>query len=170
MATQRKTPFRNTTKSSIKTKHSSLLNTDLGNLNDSNLILKNDRLSIYNTIYIFLKFTCRISKKTKTYPVENKSNFSKPKIWLVQLKEGFWVFPAKAYSNRWSQTPNHDCKLVQNYKLFCSSNAFMIRSMIILTFIVCSNLSALRFKFKGGPHVIIYHSSLDLSLAEEKVC
>ena len=72
----------------LKPSISSLLNTDLGNLNDSNLILKNDRLSIYSTIYIVLKLTCHISKKTKTYPVENKSNFSKPKIWLVQLKEG----------------------------------------------------------------------------------
>ena len=134
------------------------------------MILKNDRLSIYSAIYIFLKLTCHISKKTKTYPAENKSSFSKPKIWLVPLKEGFWVFPAKAYSNRWSQTPNHHCKLVQNYELFCSSNVFMIRSMIFLTFIVCSNLSALRFKFKAGHYVIIYHLSLDLSLAEEKDC
>ena len=46
---------------------SSLLNTDLGNLNDLSLILWDDRLSMYNTIYIFLKFTCPIGKKTKTY-------------------------------------------------------------------------------------------------------
>ena len=46
---------------------SSLLNTDVGKLNDSSLILKNDRLSMYNTIYIFPKFTCIIGKKTKTY-------------------------------------------------------------------------------------------------------
>ena len=42
---------------------SSLLNTDLGYLNDSGLILYDDRLSMYNTIYIFLKFTCPIGKK-----------------------------------------------------------------------------------------------------------
>ena len=47
--------------------NSSLLNNDLGNSNDSMLILKNDRLSMYNTIYIFLKFKCPICKKTKTY-------------------------------------------------------------------------------------------------------
>ena len=47
--------------------NSSLLNIDLGNSNDSMLILKNDRLSMYNTIYIFLKFKCPICKKTKTY-------------------------------------------------------------------------------------------------------
>ena len=46
---------------------SSLLNTELGNLNDSNLILQDDLLSMYNTTYIFLKFTCPIGKKTKTY-------------------------------------------------------------------------------------------------------
>ena len=44
---------------------SSLLNTDVGKLNDSSLILKNDRLSMYNTIYIFPKFTCSIGEKTK---------------------------------------------------------------------------------------------------------
>ena len=48
--------------------NSSLLNIDLGNSNDSMLILKNDRLSMYNTIYIFLKFKCPICKKTKTFP------------------------------------------------------------------------------------------------------
>ena len=46
---------------------SSLLNTDLGYLNDWGLILYDDCLSMYNTIYIFLKFTCPIGKKkTKT--------------------------------------------------------------------------------------------------------
>ena len=47
---------------------SSLLNTALGNLNDLSLILRDDRLSMYNTIYIFLKLTCPIGKKTKTFP------------------------------------------------------------------------------------------------------
>ena len=46
---------------------SSLLNTDLDNLYDSNLMLKNDCLSMYNTIFIFLKFTCPIGKKAKRY-------------------------------------------------------------------------------------------------------
>ena len=46
---------------------SSLLNTDFGNGNDSSLIQKNDRLSMYNTIYTFLKFTAGTCKKTKTY-------------------------------------------------------------------------------------------------------
>ena len=46
---------------------SSLLKTDLGNVNDSSLILQDDRIPMYNTIYIFLKFTCPIGKKTKTY-------------------------------------------------------------------------------------------------------
>ena len=42
---------------------SSLRNADLGNLIDSSLILWNDGLSMYNTIYIFLKFTCPKSLK-----------------------------------------------------------------------------------------------------------
>ena len=44
---------------------SSLLNIDLGNLNDSSLILYDDCLSMYNTIYIFLKFTRPFGKKLK---------------------------------------------------------------------------------------------------------
>ena len=56
------------TKNSIKNMGiSSLLNIDLGNLNGLSLILQNDCLSMYNAIYIFLKFTCPIGKKTKTY-------------------------------------------------------------------------------------------------------
>ena len=55
---------------------SSLLNTDVGNLNDSSLILKNDRLYMYNTICSFSKFTCTIGKKTKTYlRIKTKSFF-----------------------------------------------------------------------------------------------
>ena len=46
---------------------SSLLNNDLDNLYDSSLMLKNDCLSMYNTIFIFLKFTCPIGKKAKRY-------------------------------------------------------------------------------------------------------
>ena len=40
------------------------------------------------------------------------------------------------------------------------NNAFMIRSMIILTVILYSNLSALGFKVKPGLQVIIYSLSL----------
>ena len=43
----------------------SLLNTDLDSLNEASLILKDDCFSMYNTNYIFLKFTCPICKKTK---------------------------------------------------------------------------------------------------------
>ena len=58
----------NNTKNSVKGMDiSSLLNIGLANLDDSSLILKDDRLFMYNTIYIFLKFTCPIGKKTKTY-------------------------------------------------------------------------------------------------------
>ena len=54
---------------------SSLLNTNLGNLIDSSLILQDDRLSLYNTFYVFLKFACRIGKKTKTYFLINIKAF-----------------------------------------------------------------------------------------------
>ena len=43
---------------------SSLLSTDLGNWDDLCLIWKNDRLSVYNTIYIFPNFTRDIGEKT----------------------------------------------------------------------------------------------------------
>ena len=54
---------------------SSLLNTDLGNLNDLSLTLWDDRLSMYNTIYIFLKLTYPIGKKTKTYFLMKRKAF-----------------------------------------------------------------------------------------------
>ena len=54
---------------------SSLLNTDLGNLNYSSLILKNDRFSMYNTIYIFLKFTSPICEKPKYILIKTKAFF-----------------------------------------------------------------------------------------------
>ena len=55
---------------------SSLLNTGLGNLNDSTVILQNDRLPMYNTIYIFLKFTGPTGKKNKNIFLDkNKSIF-----------------------------------------------------------------------------------------------
>ena len=67
---------------------SRLLNADLGNLNDTSLILYDNCLSMCNTIYIFLKFTCPIAKKTKTFFLIKTKTFifSKPKIRLVQLK------------------------------------------------------------------------------------
>ena len=53
--------LKDTIKSSIKiVDTSSLLNTNLVNLNDSDMILQDYRLSKYNTIYIFLKFTCSL--------------------------------------------------------------------------------------------------------------
>ena len=142
---------------------SSVLNTDLGNLNDSTLIFWNDCLSMYNTSYIFLKFTCPIGKKTKTYFLIKtiKAFFSKPKIWLVKLKEGFRVSSLKTHSNCWSQTPVHDWKSVRKYNYFLLfNNAFMIRSMIILTVTLSSNFSAFGFKFKTGLHVTVHYLSL----------
>ena len=47
--------LKDTTKNSIKAMDIySLLNTDLGNLNDLSLILQDNRLSMYDTIYISL--------------------------------------------------------------------------------------------------------------------
>ena len=80
----------------LKPSISSLLNTDLDNLNDSNLILKNDRLSIYSAIYIFLKLTCHISKKTKTYPAENKKQFFKTKDLACPAKRRLLSLPSKS--------------------------------------------------------------------------
>ena len=77
---------------------SSLLNTELGDLNDSSLILKDDRLSMYYTIYIFLKFTCLTGKKN-IFPDKNKSIFPKPKVLVVQLQKGFRDSSVKTYSN-----------------------------------------------------------------------
>ena len=54
---------------------SSLLNIDLGNLNNSSLILKNDLLSMYNTIYIFLKYTSPLAKKLKHFLIKAKAFF-----------------------------------------------------------------------------------------------
>ena len=65
--------WKDNTKNSIKTIDiSSLLNTDLGNLKDSSLILLDDRLSMYHTIYIFLKFTSQQTHQ-RWYLVENVS-------------------------------------------------------------------------------------------------
>ena len=55
---------------------SRLINTDVGNLNESSSILWDDYLSMYNTIHIFLKFTCSVGKKIwKIFPEKNKSIF-----------------------------------------------------------------------------------------------
>ena len=40
------------------------------------------------------------------------------------------------------------------------NNAFKICSIIILTSILCLNLSALDFKFKTGLHIIIFYQLL----------
>ena len=61
-----------------------MLNTELGSLNDSSLILKNDRYPMYNAIYVFLIFTCPICKKTKTYILLKTKAFG-----LAQLKKAF---------------------------------------------------------------------------------
>ena len=56
--------LKDSTKNSIKAMDiSSLLNTDLGNLNDSSLILKDDCPSMCNANYIFLKFHAPFFKK-----------------------------------------------------------------------------------------------------------
>ena len=94
---------------------------------------------MYNTIYIFLKFVYLLVKKLRHIPDKNKSIFSKPKVRLGQLTEGFRVSSVKTYSNWWSQTPDHDCRLVRNYIL------------LSVTF---------GFKFKTGLHVTIYYLSL----------
>ena len=45
---------------------------------------------MYNTIYIFPRFTCSIGEKLKDkFSDKNKNIFPKTKILLVQLKEGF---------------------------------------------------------------------------------
>ena len=100
---------------------SSLLNTDLRNLNDKSLTLENDRLSMYNIIYIFLKFTCPIYVKTKTYILmKTKAFFQNQRFGkLKEAKRRYSGSSVKIYSNWWSQTPNHDYKLVRNYKLIC---------------------------------------------------
>ena len=57
---------------------SSLLKTDLDILNESSFISKNNRLSMYNTIYIFQNWHAPSVKQLyKTYiPDKNKSVFS----------------------------------------------------------------------------------------------
>ena len=53
-----------------------MLNTDLSNLNESSFTLQDDRLSMYNTIYIFLRFTSPIGKKTKAdFPIKTEVFF-----------------------------------------------------------------------------------------------
>ena len=74
---------------------SNLLNTDFGNLNDSNLIFLDDCLSMYDTLYIFLKSIFPICKKTNHVSWYKQNIFSKPNISLVQLEEGFRVSSVK---------------------------------------------------------------------------
>ena len=94
--------LKNTTKNSIKIADiSRLLNTELGNLNDSSLILSNDRLSMYNTIYIFLKFACPICKTIEL------------SFHLVQLKEGIRVSSVK---NTKTGDPRHQTMTVNSFE------------------------------------------------------
>ena len=116
---------------------------------------------MYNTVsYIFLKFACPICKKAKTFPDKNKSIFSKPNIWLVQLKEGFWVSSVQTYLNWWSQNPTMTVNYFKKNIILLFNYAFMIRSMITLITILFPNFSMLGFKFKTGLHDTIYHLSL----------
>ena len=110
------------------------------------------------SIYIFLNFTYPIDKKNwDIFPGKNKSIFSKPKTWLVQLNDGFRVSSVKH-----TQTGDlrHHTMTVNSFDYLLFNNVFMIRSMIILTAILSSKLSAFSFKFKTGFHVKVYHLSL----------
>ena len=79
---------------------SSLVNTDLGNLNDSSLILKKYRLSMYSTIYTFLKFTSPIDKKKLThFLIKAKAFFQSQGLTSSAKKKDFWVSSVKAYLN-----------------------------------------------------------------------
>ena len=128
---------------------SSLLNTDLGNLNDTNFIWKNDRLSLYDTIDIFLKSTCPICQKTKAYFLIKQKHFFKTKDLARPVKRRL-----SGLLSRNTQTGDlrHQTVTVNWFETinYFALHAFMIRSMIILTFILCSNFSALSFKFKEG--------------------
>ena len=67
--------LKDNTKHSIKImENSSLVHTDLANLNDSSLIFKNDRLSMYITIYVILKFTGSFDIKFKTNFLIKRAN------------------------------------------------------------------------------------------------
>ena len=83
--------LKDTTKNPIKTMDiSSLLNTDLCTLNGSNLILQDDRFSMYNTIYIFLKITCPIGKKTEAYMlIKTKAFFQNQRFGQSNKKKAF---------------------------------------------------------------------------------
>ena len=63
------------------TKISSLLNDDFGNSNKKSLIQNNDPLSMCNTIYVFLKFTCGIGKQTsKNFLIKTEAFFQKQRF------------------------------------------------------------------------------------------
>ena len=106
-------------------------------------------------------------KNLNIFPDEKKSIFSKPKIWLVQLKEGFWFSSVKIYSNWWSQTPDHDCKLVQNCKLFCSSIKLIwyVQWSFWLSFFVQTSLrSVWNWKQVSKSYFTTYHLPLARSM------
>ena len=102
------------------------------------------RMIVFPCIILFTSFqnlhAALVKKLKDKFPDKNKNIFLKPNIWLVQLKEGWLVSSVKTYLNWWFQTPGHDGKLVQSYKLFCSSTT-LLRTMVILMVILCSNLS-----------------------------
>ena len=64
---------------------SSLLNGDLGHFSNDSLVQKIDSRFIYNTVYIFLKFSPSIWNKTRKYfPVKLTNQRTKePKIWIT---------------------------------------------------------------------------------------
>ena len=133
---------------------------DISSLLKTTLVIWMTRAWFYRMIVFLciILFTCPICKKNwNIFPNKNKSIFSNPKIFLVQLKEGFRVSSVKAYSNWWSQTPDHGCKLVRDYNILLFNNAFMISPMIILTVILSSNFSSFGFKFETGIRVTIYY-------------
>ena len=75
---------------------SSLLNGDLGHFNNDSLVQKIDIRSIYNTIYIFLKFSPSIWNKTRKYfPVKPTNQRTKePKIlFKIHFKIRILNFP-----------------------------------------------------------------------------
>ena len=147
---RKKINLKDTTKTSIKTTEiSSLLNTDLGNWNDSSLI---KRIIVFPCVILFTSFqhlhAVLVWKKLKDkFPDKNKNIFPNKNLagpvavtlGLVSKNVLKLVIPG---TRSW---PQFSLKLYINL-LF--RNAFMIRYMIILTFTCCSNHSVLGFKFK----------------------
>ena len=127
---------------------SSLLNTDLGNLNDK-LYLKEWSSFLVWTIDIFLKSTCPICQKTKAYFLIKQKHFFKTKDLARPVKRRLLGLLSR---NTQTGDLRHQTVTVNWFETinYFALHAFMIRSMIILTFILCSNFSALSFKFKEG--------------------